>query len=382
MKKKNYFSEEENKYVFPSDTFHSSFNDKILLDGLVNIHLHLGETIYSNLLLKQLTLDEYILKTNEINSRIHHINRIREIISYKTLVEAITYGTSHVAGPRYENIPSKFGITYTDSHIIMNSAKLKNQKNKLIERIRIEDIPSSIFIHSLNYTSHTELVWFSKIIKEYPQIRIMIHVAETESSESEIIKLYGKSSIEVLNSYGLLNERTLLIHCNEVSDEDIKIIKRHKSWIVHCPSTSIWMNNTLLPLSKIYKDYKRVCIATDGVATGGTISLLSEARTAYLYHNRGRDKISARDIFRMITLNPATALDLIPKTHFTVLDRSPNLIHEDGFYHQLIFFEENHRFFAVISNKKIIYKKNNPNLRMHSAERQYQKLLNLVRDEL
>lgn len=282
----------------------------IVIPGLVNIHLHIGESIYRHFLNPKLNLNTYIKNTDKIDKILNRYKNYRKIISEMTILEAIKCGTSHISGPRLEEIPNKFNIGFTDSSIIMNSSKLSKEIDNLKKNINNNKTPKNIFIHSLEYVGTDELNLIKELKEKNKELRIIIHVSETKENENLILKKYKKSSIQVLKDYKLLDENTILIHCNAVSESDYEKIFKAKSWIVHCPSTSLWLDRITLPLSKIAKKYDRICIATDGSATSGTFSLLSEARLAYIYHNKNKYNISAEKIFNMITINPSRALGI------------------------------------------------------------------------
>lgn len=341
-----------------------NLSNRIIIPGFVNIHLHLGESIYRHFLIPKLNLNSYIKNTNKIDKKINRSKDYRKIISKMTVLEAIKCGTSYISGPRLGEIPNTFNLGFTDSHIIMKSDKLSNEIDILKNNLGSNKIPKNIFIHSLEYVDQSELNLIKKLKEENKAIKIFIHVAETRETENLILKKYKKSSIQVLEDYNLLDKNTILIHCNAVSNSDYKKIFKAKSWIVHCPSTSLWLDGATFQLSTIAKKYNRICIATDGSATSGTFSLLSEARLAYIYQNINSHNISAKRIFEMITKNPSEALGITnDKINYTILDSTNGQLTEENFYHQLIFNEVNHKIFGVISEGSLIYTNiNAPNL--------------------
>ncbi len=350
--------------------------NKIIIPGLINIHLHLGESIYRHFLAPKLNLNTYIKNTNKIDKILNKQRDYRKTISEMTILEAIKNGTSHISGPRLGEIPNRFNIGFTDSSIIMNSSKLSEEITVLKKNITINQIPKNIFIHSLEYINQDELNLIRELKEKNKGIRIIIHVAETMETENFILKKYKKSSIQMLEDYKLLDKNTVLIHCNAVNEADYKKIFKAKSWIVYCPSTSLWLDGITLPLSKIAKKYNRICIATDGSATGGTFSLLSEARLAYMYHNKDTYNISAEKIFKMITINPSKALGIdINEINLTILNSQRGQLTEENFYHQLILNETNHSVFGVVSKGNLIYTNTNNLLFSEDVTKKYNNLV-------
>jgi len=349
---------------------------KIIIHGLVNIHLHLGESIYRHFLSPKLNLSTYIKNTNKIDKILNNHKDYRKIISEMTIFESIKCGTTHISGPRLGEIPNNLNLGFTDSSIIMNSDKLSNEINILKENLKINKIPKNIFIHSLEYVSQNELILIKELKKKNKAIKIFIHTAETKETESMVIKKYKKSSIQVLEDYKLLDENTILIHCNAVSNSDYRKIFKARSWIVHCPSTSLWLDGITLPLAELARKYNRICIATDGSATSGTFSLLSEARLAYIYHNKNKFSISAEKIFNMITINPSKALGInTNKINLTILNSQNGQLTSENFYHQLILNEANHSIFGVVSKGNLIYTNKNNSTKLEEVIKNYNKLI-------
>jgi 5-methylthioadenosine/S-adenosylhomocysteine deaminase len=133
---------------------------------------------------------------------------------------------------------------------------------------------------------------------------IHTHCSETRETTEKIKRSYGASEIEVLNKTGVLTRRTLLVHCNYISDDDIRIIRRAGSSVVHCPSSSN-INRSLrsLPSNFIGRGIN-VALGSDG--PNACHNLFLELRRCALLNR----SLSPIDCLQMVTINAAKSLGM------------------------------------------------------------------------
>lgn len=92
----------------------------------------------------------------------------------------------------------------------------------------------------------------------------------------------GISSIKLLARTGILGSRTLLAHCVQVSDEDLKLIADSDAAIAHCPKSNAKFGHGIAPLGKFYSRGIKVGLGSDSVASNNTVDMFEEARFATL----------------------------------------------------------------------------------------------------
>ena len=333
--------------------------DLLVLPGLINLHIHLGETIFRNILKKKFTLENYLNTTNELTKKTNLIEKNRKLICDFTLLSLLRAGNTFIGGGRTSKTSSKFGIKNISGYMVMDSHKLKKYYSNITKQFDKEynSIKSSshtspaIFIHSLNTVSPERLIDVQNIIKNHPEIFLMLHIAETQKQEQEIIKKYNKSSIEVLNKYNLLGSKTLLIHANWTSDNDLKIIKNTGAKIIHCPLSNSQVADKILDLKKIIDAKIDVCLASDGYATSKTFSLIDEARYSYSLCNKNSALPSPnpQSFIDLITIKPAEIIGLSDKLGSIGNGKFADLI----FIKKNIFSSENYVKELITKNNKI-----------------------------
>lgn len=153
------------------------------------------------------------------------------------------------------------------------------------------------------------LIKCKKVIEKHNPI-MMTHCLENDWRKKLIYENYGKSTVELFDEHKLLNERTVLFHCVEMSAEDIRIIGNRGTSIVHCPVSNI-AGGGIANIKDCLAADINVCIGTDWAR----YDIWEAMRFAYflLKINTKRDAFRAEDIFRMATINGAKAFGLEEK---------------------------------------------------------------------
>ncbi len=158
-------------------------------------------------------------------------------------------------------------------------------------------------------------------------IRLAMHIAESkdelkllQGKETGLERLYqfaqwdlswaptGTSPFEYLNCIGFLSPNLLAVHAVQVTGEDIRLIKKSKISVAHCPRSNKELGVGRMPLKKFLDAGITVGLGTDSLASVPTLNMWDEMRYAYRIHRR--DGISAKDIFELATIGGAKALGL------------------------------------------------------------------------
>lgn len=87
---------------------------------------------------------------------------------------------------------------------------------------------------------------------------LMTHCLETDFRRDEVLRKFGMSTVELLNTYGMLGERTILFHCIKTTQQDRELLAESKSLIVHCPTSAPGMD-----LCDLQDRSARIMLGTD-----------------------------------------------------------------------------------------------------------------------
>lgn len=114
---------------------------------------------------------------------------------------------------------------------------------------------------------------------------------------------------------GLLDERTLAVHCVQCHKPDATILAEEGVWICLCPRSNDYIGVGTAP-TQLFRDHAiGLCIGTDSLASNDTLDLWEEARLLRDHH-----AFSSAALVRMLTINGATALGVDGSHAFGTLD--------------------------------------------------------------
>lgn len=301
--------------------------NKIVMPGLNNMHTHIPMTILRNYS-DDVDLNEWLF-----NRIIPVENKFEpEDIywgTYMGLVELIKSGvtafadmyiqTDAMVGPIQQ---SKIRANFSGKPKKRVGADFTVDTEELIEHVNRFNldkdslIKESLFIHSIYTHSEEDIKRIAQLAKEL-DAGIHIHISEDYEEEMNIRNKYGKTTIQILNDWGLFDVNVIAAHCVHITEEDMDIMVEKGINPVHCPSSNLKLVNGFAPVPAMLKKGVNLCIGTDGPASNNNMNLIEEMHIASLIHKCvGNDPtlVKAEEIIRMATVNGAQALGLKGKT--------------------------------------------------------------------
>lgn len=276
----------------------------IILPGFLNSHIHFGEYFLRGYK-ENLSTDEYILLGERFYKEFKNINnKIRNSSINNVMLESIQNGTLTVFGVRGWPNVQKFPVNAFLGYPIMSSEKLEGYKTEFEAKFnslnKSNNVEYFIGLHSVKWIDEITLMEIANFLKCNKNLKLSLHICETLDEINYIKKKYGITPIELLSKYKLLNENALLVHCNYLEENDIKLLKENKVSVVACHSSNLKLKNKPCDIEKLLKNEINVMVATDGPATNDSLSLLESLRVTALLTN-----LNSNQLLDMITINPA-----------------------------------------------------------------------------
>lgn len=140
-------------------------------------------------------------------------------------------------------------------------------------------------------------------------LRINTHLGQSRVEVDRVRERTGKTSTEVLEDVGLLNDRLLAGHCIYLTDSDIERMARAGAHAVHIPKPNA-ASGRFAPTPKIKRAGVNIAIATD-TQHGDMIELMRWALvTGRVLEGGVNEDWQPRHVFDMATINGARALGL------------------------------------------------------------------------
>ena len=161
---------------------------------------------------------------------------------------------------------------------------------------------------------------FQKIVAQEAarnHMGVHIHLSESVNEVENIRKQYGVSPIALAQRAGLFEGLAAAAHCVHVDDEDMDILKKCQVSVITNPASNMKLGNGFAPVPDMLAKGIKVCIGTDGAASNNALNMFHEMNLLALIHKGNRQKadcVSAREIFRMATIQGAKALGMEKET--------------------------------------------------------------------
>jgi cytosine/adenosine deaminase-related metal-dependent hydrolase len=135
---------------------------------------------------------------------------------------------------------------------------------------------------------------------------VYTHIAETAAERTVWGEYMGLSPIKALDRLGFLTDRTVLVHCVILDDDEIALLAERGTHVVHCPTNHMKLAKGFTPVPDLLKAGVNVALGIDMMS-----DLLIEMRTEIGMHAAYRQDpgaISKLEAMRMATVRGCRAL--------------------------------------------------------------------------
>ena len=143
----------------------------------------------------------------------------------------------------------------------------------------LEQLAGMVGIHA-SLTVCDETLARCREVAEKFGVGYHIHVAEGTEDHTDSLDKYGLRTVERLVDRGICGDRSLYIHCINVNQHELELIRDSGTMVVHNPESN--MNNAVgvAPVLEMLEDGILVGLGTDGMAS----DMPAQMRCAYLVH--------------------------------------------------------------------------------------------------
>jgi len=144
-------------------------------------------------------------------------------------------------------------------------------------------------------------------------VPIHIHLHETADEIERSLAEHGLRPLERLNRLGLLGPGLIAVHAVHLTQEEIVLLARHGSSVVHCPSSNLKLASGFAQVATLLNAGVNVALGTDGAASNNRMDMMAEMRLAALLAKavaRDAEAMPAHAALRAATLGGAQALGL------------------------------------------------------------------------
>jgi len=334
---------------------------KVILPGLINAHSHLAMTLFRGFV-EDLVLQEWLKRVWKYEFSVLNDKAVRAG-SKLALVEMIKNGITcaHDMYWHFEQtmeVAEEFGFRLLSGPPITGLGDQEFDEMFAQARETLAWLESLEFVYPIiqahsTYTTTPKMMHTVREFKEEYGITFTTHASENQTEVESVLERYQQTPIQLLASYDLLDERTLLAHCVVLEDEEIELLTETSTHVVHCPESNLKLGSGIASVALMLEKGINVCIGTDGAASNNDLDILGELKTAALLQkgsNQNPELLNTIQVLEMGTINGAKAYQLekilgsleegkkadlvimdFDKPHLTpVYDPAANLIYSSG----------------------------------------------------
>lgn len=354
----------------------------IILPGLINSHSHSPMTIFRGMA-DDLPLKEWLYE-HIFPAEATHLNP--DTVYWGSLLaclEMIASGTTtFVDGYFFADgivrATAKAGIRALLAQGVIDfpapgvpeSKENINIAFEFIERwIHFSDlITPGLFCHS-PLTCSEETLREAWDISSRFNLPMQLHLSETQEEVKEIEKRTGLRPVFYLDNLGILNSRLIAAHVIYLNEEEIGLLAKRDTKVVHCPESNMKLGSGIAPIHTMLEKGITIGLGTDGCASNNNLDLFGEMDAAAKLSKvvRGDPTVlDSKRVLKMATHGGAQVIGLADrigtievgkKADIIIVDTTPpHMIPMYNPYSQIVYSATGADVRDVIINGKIVYR--------------------------
>ncbi|KUG22978.1 s-adenosylhomocysteine deaminase [hydrocarbon metagenome] len=248
--------------------------------------------------------------------------------------------------------------------------KMMNVAERFVNRWQSHTplITPAYFCHSPYTCSPATLIRVKEAARE-KGILYLMHLLENKDETNTIMDRYGKKPVQLLHDLGVLDEKTIAVHCNWVTKEDMAVFADLGVKVSHNPESSMKLASGVAPVPEMLRQGITVGLGTDGCASNNDLDMISEMDSAAKIHkvtSMDPTVMSAETVLRMATIEGAKVLGLDKfigsietgkRADIILVDiNQPHLTPLYNYYSQVVYASRGADVKTSIINGKIVMK--------------------------
>jgi aminodeoxyfutalosine deaminase len=301
---------------------------QVLLPGLVNAHVHLDLSFMGRPLPH---IDSFGTWVGQVLQRIDGVTHddVREglavgvqqsLASGVTTVGDYVNNLSMLALLPQTPLSGRAFIELLTSDVTAAKDRIRKAANAMHE-CQHDNWQCSLTPHAIHTLERSVMTALVEQHQSRPAAPMAIHAAEDRSHWQllaekrgplvEVMQQRGyppylraNSPIDYLDRLCGIPQRSCLIHCNYVTDNDIATIRAAECTVVHCPQSHRYFAHEPFPLQRFQKAGVPIALGTDGLPCADSLNMLDEMRLVREKHPH----LTACEIVTMATRHGAEAL--------------------------------------------------------------------------
>lgn len=110
---------------------------------------------------------------------------------------------------------------------------------------------------------------------------VQSHCSESDWAHGYVRDRFGKNDAFALHDFGLLRDKSVMAHCNFLSDDDADLFAQTGTAVAHCPISNAYFANSVIPVAHFHAKGVDIGLGTD-ISGGFSPSLFDNVRQAVM----------------------------------------------------------------------------------------------------
>ncbi|MHA1681339.1 MAG: amidohydrolase family protein [Promethearchaeota archaeon] len=290
--------------------------------SFINAHTHVGDSFMKDSAFNK-TLSEIVAPPRGIKHRMLESEPVASITGgiVDSIREMVRYGTGTFMDFREGGIGgfnlldnAIDGITPpVDARILARPLASLSSIKSTLDRLGDRSNFAGFNISSPNGWTDDLLCEFHDRLSSRDDLLFATHVAETPKNPVKSMNVHGMTDAgRMEHFFGDVSHRTVLVHCNHLTSDDVETVLDSVFSIVFCPRVASLFHNLNVrdaPYKRLIEGGINCCLGTDNVMLNSP-DLFQELNffTRILKAFYKDWSFEPEDIIKMVTINPARAL--------------------------------------------------------------------------
>jgi cytosine/adenosine deaminase-related metal-dependent hydrolase len=309
----------------------SDLGEVVLLPGLINAHCHLDFTSLRGKITPQTSFSNWIREINRFRRQLSENDYLDSIA--RGFDEAQRFGTTTIAN--IESVPALLNRmpppslrTWWFAELIDVRTDTPSERliEQSLEHFRGKKDWQGGFGLSPHapYTASQQLLQSAAQTARRKQLPVTMHLAESREEmemfrdgRGELFELLrsldrpmddcgkGKTPLASMLDLGVLDSRWIVVHLNELSDDDFARLRHAPRFhVAHCPRSGRYFRHRDFALRRLLELGFNICLGSDSLASNSSLNLFAEMQLVGTSHSW----LAPEKILEMATVNGARAL--------------------------------------------------------------------------
>jgi aminodeoxyfutalosine deaminase len=305
--------------------------EQVLMPGLINAHCHLDYTMLRRAIHPPTSFTHWVQRINALKRSFHDDDYIAAIT--RGFADLKKWGTTTVLN--IESFPELMGRMPSPPirtwwFYEMIDVRHRITTDDVIEGAGIFFRQHADWIGGFGLSPHapyTATQALYRLVNECAQdarMPVTTHVAES-AEEDEMFRHgsgplfefmrslgrdmsdcgHGHSALALLIEQNLIGPNWIIVHLNELNEDDFALLTRHPLNVVHCPRSHRYFTHRPFAFERLHKLGMNISLGTDSLASADSLNLFAEMQVA----RDNESWLSAEELLKTVTVNPARALN-------------------------------------------------------------------------